>query len=124
MGIYDIYGEAGIQIKVGDVHMHIFDAQKELLKWLDKFSLAYQLDERFKVIGVEHQNSAQSAKQALRRLVEKFYGEWQGMAQGAIKEYWIDNELANTISYKLSKEIRDFDPMLAEDKEKIKVEGR
>ena len=60
--------------------------------------------------------------QALRRLVEKFYGEWQGMAQGAIKEYWIDNELANTISYKLSKEIRDFDPMAAEDKEKIKVE--
>ena len=104
--------------------------QKELLEWLDKFSLAYQLDERFKVIGVEHQNSAQSAKQALRRLVKQFYGEWQEQLTIIFDfiEYCPPNgdfyAPMYTTLLSIGKDIRDFDPMAAEDKEKIKVEVR
>ena len=78
------------------------DAQKELLEYLDgQIAFVEALD----------LNRTNAIMKALRRLVEKFYGEWREKADLILTlkdTTFLDGFIK---SCNLMREIRDFDPM-------------
>jgi len=106
--------------------------QKELLDWLKQRRAAALIRAELGEIrqpGTEY--GPYFRKEArnydvLRRLVEKFYGEWKGEAQYLLSfsgGTHMDHDGYGRAANLLAK-IRNFDPMAAELKEKIKVEVR
>ena len=101
--------------------------QKELLDWLDEQE--GEIMRPVKLSGhppTKYHLEKQAIIDALRRLVKQFYGEWQGEAQYLLSfsgGTHMDHDGYGRAANLLAK-IRNFDPMAAEDKEKIKVEVR
>jgi len=77
------------------------DAQKELLEFLDEV-----IDAELEIAHVWDSDRAEIAYQALRRLVKKFYGEWQKDANNLNIDFVEWPELVVLVE-----SIRDFDPM-------------
>ena len=99
--------------------------QKELLDWLDEQE--GEIMRPVKLSGhppTKYHLEKQAIIDALRRLVKQFYGEWREKADLILTlkdTTFLDGFIK---SCNLMREIRDFDPMSAEPKEKIKVEVR
>jgi len=100
--------------------------QKELLDWLDGEIKHHEKRLESSInMGWDDKASISMALlrkfRPLRRLAEKFYGEWREKADLILTlkdTTFLDGFIK---SCNLMRDIRDFDPMLAEDKEKTKA---
>jgi len=77
------------------------DAQKELLEYLDgQIAFVEALD----------LNRTNAIMKALRRLVEKFYGEWKPRAGNALSQHF-STPYPDDIAFRLLRDLHDFDPL-------------
>jgi len=98
--------------------------QKELLEHIKHWIKSCSRNGCDASCSIKEQVDCTKAENALRRLVEKFYGEWREKADLILTlkdTTFLDGFIK---SCNLMRDIRDFDPMAAELKEKIKVEVR
>lgn len=103
------------------------DAQKELLDWLDgeikscerrlESSINMGWDDKASVCGALLRKF-----KPLRRLVEAFYGDWKPIASGLCASDTWDEYPEKAKIENIIEDIGGFDPMAAEDKEKVKEE--
>jgi len=78
------------------------DTQKELLEFIES------MWDVWGETGVD--NRAREMHEALRRLVEKFYGEWKPRAGNALSQHF-STPYPDDIAFRLLRDLHDFDPL-------------